>query len=167
MRALSVLMPVALLVASVAPALHAQRPDDQIDAKSLALLATGRSQLAAGNLEAAAETLETALVVDPRNRGAFVALGDVSRARNLPGQAVRYYREALALNPNDLAALRGQGEALVTKGALVKARENLAKIRKLCRTSACPEATQLAASIARGAPQAAMAAPVQAKPAKE
>jgi Tfp pilus assembly protein PilF len=167
MRFSSVALPIALLFAAVSPALHAQRPDDQIDAKSLALLATGRAQLAAGNLEVAAETLETALVVDPRNRGAFVALGDVARARSLPGQAVRYYREALLLDPNDLAALKGQGEALVTKGALVKARENLAKIKKVCRTSACPEATQLAALIARGAPQAAMAAPAPASAGKE
>jgi len=167
MRLAAFALPVALMFATVGTAINAQRTDDQIDPKSLALLATGRQQAAAGNLQEAAGTLETALVVDPRNRGAFVALGDVARERNLPGQAVRYYREALALDPNDLAALRGQGEALVTKGAINKARENLARIRKLCKIATCPEASQLSAAIARGAPQAAMTAPPAASPRKE
>ena len=148
---------VALTVAATSSAIQAQRPDDEVDVRSAALLATGRSQMAAGQLDAAADTIETALAVDPRNRAAFVALGDVARARGLPGQAYRHYREALLLNPNDISALRGQGEALVAKGALVRARENLSKIRKVCRNGACPDATALAAVIARGAPQAAMA----------
>lgn len=154
-----------LALASAATAIQAQRPDNQVDAKSLSLLATGKAQLAAGQTEAATDTLETALAVDPRNRAAYDALGDVARARGLPGLAYRHYREALLLDPNDLEALRGQGEALVAKGALVKARENLAKIRKICRNAACPDATQLAAAIARGAPQAAMTTPATATPA--
>lgn len=145
-----------LALASAASAIHAQRPDDQVDSRSLSLLATGKAQFGAGQLEAATDTIETALAVDPRNRAAYVVLGDVARARGLPGLAYRNYREALQLDPNDLGALKGQGEALVAKGAVIRARDNLAKIKKLCRNTACPEATQLAAAIARGAPQAAM-----------
>ncbi|MGJ3649822.1 hypothetical protein ACLB0R_15300 [Sphingomonas sp. GlSt437] len=159
MRFLPFALAGAAALATVATAIEAQRPDDQINAKSVALLQEGKAQLAAGQLEAATDTLETALVADPRNRGAYVALGDVARARGLPGLAYRHYRDALELDPNDLAALRGQGEALVAKGALIKARDNLAKIRKVCRNTACPEATQLANAIAHAAPQAAMATP--------
>lgn len=162
MRFTPIALAAVLALASVATSIQAQRPDDQVDPKSLALLAQGKTQLAAGQLETATDTIETALAVDPRNRAAYDALGDVARARGLPGLAYRHYREALLLDPNDVVALRGQGEAMVTKGALIKARDNLAKIRKICRNAACPDATALAAVIARGAPQAAMATPAVA-----
>lgn len=164
MRYTPLALAAAMVLATATTAIHAQRTDAQIDPRSMALLATGKAQLAAGQLEAATDTLETALVVDPRNRAAFVALGDVSRARGLNGLAYRHYRDALDLDPNDVAALRGQGEALVAKGAMVKARDNLARIRKICRNAACPDATLLAAAIAKGAPRAAMTTP--APPAK-
>jgi Flp pilus assembly protein TadD len=96
--------------------------------------------------------LETALAVDPRNRGAFIVLGDVAQARGLPGKAIRLYREALLLEPNDRLALKGQGEALVAKGAVSQARGNLAKIRTLCGKAPCPEAMTLSAVIAKGPP---------------
>ena len=151
MRYLSVAAAAALTLLTVSTALQGQRPDDQIDPKSMALLASGRAAQAAGNLDAAADTLETALAVDPRNRAAFVTLGQVSFARGLSGKAIRFYREALLLEPNDIAALAGQGEAYVAKGALERARQNLAKVRKLC-VKGCSEATTLAASIAKGPP---------------
>lgn len=139
----------ALVLLSLSTSLHGQRPDAQIDPRSLQLLASAKAAQSAGDLTGAAETLETALAVDPRNRAAFVTLGDVSRAQGLSGKAIRYYRGALALDPNDLAALSGQGEALVAKGAIERARQNLVRIRKLC-AKGCAEATQLAAAIARG-----------------
>lgn len=161
MRYTSVAAAAALTLLTVSTALHGQRPDDQIDPKSMALLASARAAQAAGNLDGATETLETALAVDPRNRGAFVALGQVSLQRGLSGKAIRFYREALLLEPNDVAALSGQGEAYVAKGALERARQNLAKIRKLC-AKGCNEATSLAASIAKGPP--VLAAAQTAKP---
>ena len=115
------------------------------------LLAQGRALKAAGNLDGATDTLETAVAVDPRNRGAFVALAEIAEARELPGKSLRLYREALLLEPNDVAALRGQGEALVAKGAINLARQNLTKIRTLCKGT-CPDATRLAAVIAKGPP---------------
>lgn len=157
MRYSSLAIAAALALMTVSTALHSQRPDDQIDPRSLQLLAAARTAQAAGDFEGAADSLETALAVDPRNRAAFVLLGDVARAQGLPGKAIRYYREALALEPNDLAALKGQGEALLARGAIERARLNLAKIRKLC-VKGCAEATQLAAAITRAAPPPAVAA---------
>ena len=155
---------IALALVSIGTSLHGQRPDSQIDPRSAALLAQARTEQAQGSLDAAAETLETALAVDPRNRAAFVALGDVSLARGLSGKAIRFYREALVLEPNDLAALKGQGAALVSKGAIERARQNLAKIRKICLRG-CPEANDLAAVIAKGPPATAMTAQNSATPA--
>ncbi len=151
MRISSVAIAAALTLVCVSTSLSGQRPDDQIDARSLQLLAQGRTLVAGGNLDGATDVLETALAVDPRNRGAFVLLAQVANTRGLPGKAIRLYREALALEPNDLGALRGQGEALVAKGAVIKARENLVKIKTLCKTQ-CADATQLAAVIAKGPP---------------
>lgn len=146
----------ALMLLSVSTSLMAQRPDDPIDAKSLALLDQGKAARAAGNLDGAQDALESALAVDPRNREAFVVLAAISSSRGLPGKAIRLYHEALALDPADRAALRGQGEALVAKGATEKAKENLTKIRTLCRGD-CNDATTLAAVIAKGPPQTASA----------
>ncbi|WP_260599111.1 tetratricopeptide repeat protein [Sphingomonas endolithica] len=152
MRYSSVAAAVALTLVTVSTSLHGQRPDDQINPRSLALLAQGRAAQAAGNLDGATDLLETALAVDPRNRAAFNTLGDVAQARGLPGKAIRLYREALLLEPNDRVALKGQGEALVAKGAVMQAKANLIKIRTLCGKAACPEAGTLAAVIAKGPP---------------
>ncbi|MES2056121.1 MAG: hypothetical protein V4564_09300 [Pseudomonadota bacterium] len=152
MRYSSVAAAAALTLLTVSTALHGQRPDDQIDPRSMALLAQGKAAQAAGNLDGATDALETALVVDPRNRAAFITLGDVAQARGLPGKAIRLYREALLLEPNDRLALQGQGEALVAKGAVIQAKANLGKIKTLCGKAACPEAVTLAAAIAKGPP---------------
>lgn len=159
MRFTSVAIAASLAVASISTSLHGQRPDDQIDQRSMALLQQARAAKAAGNLDGATDLLESAVAVDPRNRQAFIALAEVAEARNLPGKAIRLYREALLLEPNDVTALAGQGEAMVAKGAVERARQNLARVRTLCK-GACPQATTLAAVIAKGPPvTTAQAAP--------
>lgn len=151
MRYTSVAIAAALAMVSISTSLHGQRPDDQIDAKSLALLQQAKAARAAGNVDGAIDLLETALAVDPRNRQAFIVLAEVSEGRGLPGKAIRLYREALLLEPNDVDALTGQGRALVAKGAVARAKENLARVKALCKTT-CPQATTLAATIAKGPP---------------
>ena len=146
----------ALALLSVSTSLYGQRADDQIDARSIALLERGKAARAAGDLDGASGLIESALVVDPRNRSAYVTLAEIARAQDLPGKAIRFYREALTLEPNDIIALRGQGEALVQKGAVERAKENLARVKKLC-ASECADATQLAAVIAKGPPATATA----------
>ena len=166
MRVSAISAAVALLVLSLSSSLMAQRPGDEIDPRSLVLLQQGRAAQAAGNLDGAQDALESALAVDPRNRDAFIVLAEISRGRGLPGKAIRLYREALTLQANDLAALRGQGEAMVAKGAIEKAKENLTKIQAICRGQ-CNDATMLSATIAKGPPAtttAQAAAPAPANP---
>lgn len=146
-----------LVLAVVSSAGQGQRPDDQINPRSVALVQQGEAARRAGNLSAANDLFETALAVDPRNRAAFLALAQVARAQDLPGKAIRLYREVLTLEPNDLAALEGQGEAMVQKGAVERARANLARIRTLCKVD-CAPATTLAAVIAKGPPPAVVTA---------
>lgn len=167
MRYTSVAVAAALTLLTVATAVEGQRAEDAVDARSLALLAKGRALQAAGNLDAATDTLETAVAVDPRNRQAFIVLAQVAQTRGLPGKAIRLYREALSLDPNDVAALRGQGEALVAKGAVARAKENLARIRTVCGARACPEVAALSASITKGPPVVTAAAAPTATAAKK
>lgn len=157
MRFSPIALALTLALATVSSGGQSQRPDDQINPRSLALLQQGEAARKAGNLAAANDALETALAIDPRNRAAFIALGKVAQAQSLPGKAIRMYREALALEPNDVAALGGQGEAMVQKGAVERAKANLARIRALCKVD-CAPATQLAAAIANGPPRAVVTA---------
>jgi Tfp pilus assembly protein PilF len=151
MRFSPIAVALSLSLAIVSSAGQGQKADDQINPRSLALLQQGEAARRAGNLASANDFLETALVVDPRNRAAYIALGHVAQAQQLPGKAIRLYREALALEPNDQAAISGQGEAMVQKGAVERAKQNLAKLRTICKGE-CPAAGELAAAIAKGPP---------------
>lgn len=136
----------SLLLATVSSVSHTQPAERAINPRSVILLDAGYVAQQAGEYDEATNLYEAALAVDPANRSAFIALAQIARAQNLPGKAVRLYREALVLNPNDLTALSGQGEALIQRGAVEKARRNLARIETLCRTR-CAEADTLAAAL--------------------
>lgn len=138
----------ALLVAVTGSAGSA-RVGQSSDPRARALLDTGRAVLVRGDVEAATDSFEAALTVDPGNADAYIALGDAARAAGLQGKAIHYYREALSRDPGNLAALSGEGVAMAEKGALEKARGNLARLEGLCGR-ACPQAAQLASVIAKG-----------------
>jgi Tfp pilus assembly protein PilF len=159
MRLTPIALAVGIALATMTSAGHGQRPDDQIDARSTALLQQGQALTVAGKYGEATDSLESALAVDPRNRAAYVALARVAQAQKLPGKATRLYSEALKLEPNDLGALAGQGEALVQRGAVERAKRNLERIKTLCKEP-CTQATTLAAVIAKGPPPEALAAKV-------
>lgn len=154
----------SLALLTVASVGHSQRPDAQIDPLSVALTAEGKASLAAARYDAANDALESALAVDPKNRTAYITLAQVAERQGLPGKSIRFYREALLIEPNDVTALAGQGEAMVAKGAVAKAKENLARITTLC-VSACNEQVRLAAVIAKaGAAPVLSAQAVQPNP---
>lgn len=147
----------AVLLTTVSSAGLSQRPDAAISPLSIEWLKAGEAARKAAHYEAANDALETALVVDPRNRAAYVELAEVARAQGLQGKAIRLYREALLLDPNDLAALVGQGQAMVEKGAIAKARENLTLAQSLCKAN-CAGVERLSAAIAKGPPATVLSA---------
>lgn len=153
MRLTPVVLTTAIALATMASAGHGQRPDAQIDTRSIAIAREAQAHAAAGRLMEATDGFETALAVDPRNREAYVGLARVAQAQRLPGKAIRFYSDALRIEPNDIAALSGQGEAYVQRGAVERARRNLTRVQELCGRP-CPQATQLAAAITRGPPVA-------------
>jgi tetratricopeptide (TPR) repeat protein len=160
MRLLPITLSLALGAAIMASAGQGQRADDQVDPRSVALVQEAQSLTAAGRHNDAIDLLESALAVDPGNRGAYVALARVAQAQRLPGKALRLYADALRLEPNDVDALGGQGEAYVQRGAVDRARSNLERVRRLCGQT-CPQADRLAAAITRGPPAETLAAQQQ------
>ncbi|WP_129792888.1 tetratricopeptide repeat protein [Sphingosinicella sp. CPCC 101087] len=156
MRFTPIALSVALVAATMASTGFGQRPDDQIDPRSAALVQQAQQLSASGRHDEAINLLESALAVDPRNRSAYIWLGKVAQAQRLPGKAIRMYGLALKIEPNDVAALEGQGEAYVQRGAVDRARANLARVRTLC-SQPCPQAQQLAAVIERGPPAEVLA----------
>ncbi len=134
---------------AVASPVVGQRADNQILPRSIELQQQAEQQLAAGKLMEAGDLLETAVAVDPRNRGAFVDLARVAKQQKLFGKAIRLANEALQLEPSDLDAIEVQGEAMVELGALPRARENLARLQKLCSAN-CKQVAQLSTAISRG-----------------
>jgi tetratricopeptide (TPR) repeat protein len=136
-----------------------QRPDDQIQPKSVELMHQGQTLMASGKLEDAENALETALAVDPRNRWAYVDLARVAEKQHLFGKAVRMTDKALLIEPNDPDAIAVQGEAMVEMGATARAQENLQKLQTICGSKGCPQLSQLSAAITRGPTVASAKAP--------
>jgi tetratricopeptide (TPR) repeat protein len=121
----------------------------QTDARAQVLVAEGEAQLSAGDVQAAIDSFEAALVIEPGQSDIYVHLAQAARQDGLQGKAIRYYREALKRDPENVAAISGEGEALAEKGAIDNAREILVRVQDLC-SSECMEATELAAAIERG-----------------
>lgn len=146
-----------LVLASMPVPSDAQRADNDILPQSIALQAEGQAAQEAGDLNLAIDYYESALAADPRNRSAIIALAQVARAQGLPGKAIGLYREALLLEPNDVIALTGQGEALADKGALELARQKLAEAQRIC-SQKCPQVAALERSISANADRRLVAA---------
>lgn len=162
----------AAVLTTVSSVGFSQKPDSAIDARSVEWQKAGEAARRGGNLTGATDALESALAIDPRNRVAFIELAEVARAQGLQGKAIQLYKEALLLDPTDVVALAGQGEAMVEKGAIARAKEVLAQAQALCKAD-CAPVTKLSAAIQKGPPAVAMTsqdkvpAPAGAKPATE
>ena len=163
MRYYPAALALSVLAAVTASVSHGAAPDSEYP-RARALLAEGRAMLVQGQASQATDAFEAALAVDPAYIAAYIALGDAARAEGLQGKAIHYYREALERDPDNVVALSLEGGAMVEKGAVEKARKNLARIEGLCGKS-CAPAQELAAVIARGPmPRVISAEAVQAKP---
>lgn len=159
--------PVALalsLIVGVTGSMGSARSSAPLDPRAEVLLKEGRALLGKGDVAAATDSFEAALAIEPGNVGTLVALADAARRDGLQGKAIHYYREALEREPNNVAAISGEGGAMVEKGAVEKARKNLTRLEGLCGKS-CPETTELSAAIARGpTPKVMSAEAVTAEP---
>lgn len=133
--ALSVALAVTASVGYTAPR--------QTDPRAAALVAQGDAQLNAGEIEKATDAYESALAIDPGSPGIYVRLGIAARRAGMQGKAIRYYRAALVREPRNMAAIGGEGAALAEKGAVERARQNLARLDSICGMD-CSERDKLA-----------------------
>jgi tetratricopeptide (TPR) repeat protein len=127
------------------------------DPRAVELAAQGKAQLNAGEVQAAVDSFEAALAIDPSYSKVYLQLAEAARQEGLQGKAIHYYRAALDHEPGNLAAISGEGEAMVEKGALAKAKENLAKLESICGEG-CTETQELASAIAAGPKQKVLTA---------
>src|SRR4030095_9505545 len=147
MRLTPFILCLALAASTLPVAVVGQRPEDQIAPQARQLLKQGATLLSQRKLIEADDALETALVVDPKNRAAFTAMARVAIKEKLYGQAIKLTNKALALETTARDAIAVQGEAMVELGALPRAKENLAKLQKLCGNAGCPQVAVLSTAI--------------------
>jgi tetratricopeptide (TPR) repeat protein len=164
MRYTPAALALSLLVAVTASSGFGAPPAVPLDARAAQLVKVGRDALAAGNVDAAIDAYEAAYAVQPGHVTIVLSLAEAARRQGLPGKALHYYRQVLAREPNNEYAISGEGAALVEKGALEKAKLNLARLETLCGKD-CVPSKQLAAAIARGpTPRVVTADQVQTTP---
>lgn len=150
MRYTPVALALSLLVAVAASATFSAAPQP-LDARAATLVAQGRTALTAGRVDEAVDAYESALAVQPGNTAILLDLAEATRRQGMQGKALHYYRQALAAEPGNLMAISGEGAALVEKGAVEKARRNLARLEGMCGNN-CDATRQLSAAIAKGPP---------------
>lgn len=129
--------------------------------RAIQLIQKAQAELAAGQIGTARSDFETAMLLSPQDPVIYLALGRIARAEKVPGKAIRYYNRVLQLDADNQLALQGQGLAMMDKGATESARQTLAKLRSICKSS-CASADPLVAAIAAGAPKVASAATAKA-----
>jgi tetratricopeptide (TPR) repeat protein len=137
----------SLLLAATASVTSAR--NEAPDPRAEALIAEGKAALKGGDVQGAIDAYEAALAVSPGYTPIFLELAEAARQDGLQGKAIRYYREALDRDPDNFAAISGEGAALVEKGAFEKAKRNLARLETLCG-GFCPETIALRSTIAVG-----------------
>lgn len=152
------------LLAAVTSSVTYSASSVPLEPRAAALVAEGRGALAAGRADQAIDLFEAALVVQPGQVVIYLDLAEATRRQGLQGKALHYYREALEIDPNNPLAIAGEGNALVEKGALEKARRNLSRLQQICGDD-CGPTRQLAAAIEKGpAPRVVTAEAAKAQP---
>ncbi len=163
MRYTPVAFALSLLLA-VTSSVSMSAPPQPLDARTASFVERGKVELVSGRTDAAIDLFETALVLQPGNAAIMLHLAEATRRQGMQGKAIHYYRQALEQDPQNLLAISGEGAAMVEKGAVEKARRNLARLQSLCGTD-CAATRTLAAAIAKGpAPKIITAEAIKPEP---
>ncbi len=131
------------------PAPAPARPAAAADAS--AQLASARTAIEAKDFSRAIRELRSAERIEPRNADVHNLLGFSYRQQSRPDleAALRHYQTALQIAPNHRGANEYIGEAYLLSGNLAQAEHHLGRLREICGTAGCKEATDLAQSIDR------------------
>lgn len=138
------------LLAGVTSSIAWSDTGEELGPRAAQLVAEGDARIVRGDINGAIDAFEAALVVQPGNANVLISLADATRKHGMQGKALHYYRSALVSDPRNVAAISGEGAALAEKGALAKAKRNLAQLERLCGSDC--EATRKLASVLDGQP---------------
>ncbi|MEM6462096.1 MAG: tetratricopeptide repeat protein [Pseudomonadota bacterium] len=105
----------------------------------------GRSLADAGKYQEAIDVLMLASADDKR---VLNYLGFANRKLGRVDIGMTYYEKAIEIDPEYTLVREYMGEALLQKGDLTGALEQLAEIRRLCESRSCSEYNQLSGHIA-------------------
>lgn len=105
---------------------------DKYKDTSRILVSEAAMALASEKAEAAQLLFERALVAHPANLEALVGLGKSHEAQGRVGRGLKYYRQALAIDPNAHAALEAQALAFLKRDMVDRAQSNRDKLARLC-----------------------------------
>jgi len=112
-------------------AVHAQTlPKYREISKQLVIEA--KLALTSSKPETALLLFERAIVADPANTQALLGLGRTHELEGRVGRGLKYYRQALEIEPNDKFALRDQALAFLKQDLMDRADGNRAKLARLC-----------------------------------
>jgi len=120
---------------------------DNVTSKDTPDLTTVRAAIKAKNFDAALAELKS-LAAMYQNPDVYNLLGFALRKTGDRQQSMTYYKKALDFDPEHKGALEYQGELYMELGQADKAKENLAKLTRLCPTG-CEELDDLKEAIAR------------------
>lgn len=99
---------------------------------SAQLITDAKLALTQGNSDDAQLMFERALVANPANVEALIGLGNTYEAKGQTGKGLRYYRQALELEPNDQKALAAQSIAFLKQNLYDRAELNRDKLARIC-----------------------------------
>ena len=106
---------------------------DKYQQLSAKLVGEATAAMAADRAVDAQALLERALVANPANLEALIALGKAHEAQGRVASGLKYYRKALEIEPNDKAALERQAIAYLKRNLSAKAELNREKLARICQ----------------------------------
>ncbi|WP_158932183.1 tetratricopeptide repeat protein [Acidisphaera sp. S103] len=124
-----------IVAAAIAPAANAA--DTAVSSNTPDLRGV-RAAIKAKNYDSALAQLKV-IVATSSHPDVYSLMGFALRKTGDRAQAMTYYRKALEADPTHKGALEYQGELYVEIGQIDKAKENLAKLHKICWPFGCEE----------------------------
>lgn len=130
-----VLLPISV-VAAMSVSVLAQS-DNKFEKVSQDLVAQANTALGTEQFADAQFLYERALVAQPANITALIGLGKSHEGQGRLGKGLKYYRQALEIEPNDQTALEVQALAFLKRDMMDRADDNRDKLARLC-ANGCP-----------------------------
>jgi len=125
-------MLVAGLLAFSNLGVSASQVGDKYASISSQLVVQAEVELSSDHATDAQLLFERALVANPANIRALLGLGRAHEAQGRIGKGLKYYRQALEIEPNDIPALEAQALAFLKREMFDRADVNRDKLARLC-----------------------------------